>query len=157
MPEPSSLSYPNRPRCEVVDMNAISSARAQVETADGLGTVFGAAWVAFEIIRLAADGVAGQDTEWVLTWTALIPPACEGRDAIGFAPSVPSGEAITIDLSDLAQTPEDQVMRLVRELATACAAKLRGLIAGPVSADATAAARALVAAEEIRTTLRESG
>lgn len=144
-------------RCEVTDMNAIHSARAQVEAADRLGPVFGAAWVAFEIIRLAADGFVDQDTDWVLTWTALIPPSCEGRDVIGFAPSVPSGEVVTIDLSDLAQIPEDRAMRLVRELAAACAAKLRELIADPAAADATAAARALVTAEEIRGILRESG
>ena len=48
--------------------------------------------VAFEVISLAAEGRVDQDTDWFLTWAALIPPACEGRDAVGFAPSVPSGE-----------------------------------------------------------------
>jgi hypothetical protein len=139
-------------------MNAIDLAHAQMESADGLGPVFGAVWVAFEVIRLASDEFGRQDTDWVLTWTALIPPACEGRDAIGFAPSVPSGEAVTIDLSDLAQVPEEQAMRLVRELAASCAAKLRGVIAdSAAAADAVAAARAVVAAEEIRAVLQESG
>jgi hypothetical protein len=138
-------------------MNEIDSARAQVEASDGLGPALRAVWWAFELISLTANGYAGQDTDWVLTWMALIAPACEGRDAIGFAPSVPSGEAITIDLAELTGAAEKRAAYALRNLAAICVAKLSGPATGNVAADATAAARALVAAEEILRILQETG
>lgn len=138
-------------------MNAIDSARAQVEMADGVGPVFGAAWDAFDLISLVADRYAEKVTSWFVTWMALIPPACEGRDAVGFAPSVPPCGGTATDLGDLTQAPEDNALHALAELAAACAVKLSDAAADAVSgADASAAARALVAAEEIRGILRES-
>lgn len=138
-------------------MNAIDSARAQVEAADGLGPAFGALWDAFDVISLAAEGNAEKDTEWFLTWMALIPPACEGRDALGFAPSIQPGGRTAVGSDDLTRIPEDLAKRSAAELARACAAKLPELATVPVIADATAARRALVAAEEICEILRDDG
>jgi hypothetical protein len=144
--------------CEVVSMNAVDSARAQVEAADGLGAVFEAVWDAFDVISLVADRYASNVTDSFLTWMALIPPACEGRDAIGFAPSAPSGGAMVVDLGDLAPVPEQRAAHALKELSAVCAAKLRGLTTGQVAAaNAAAATRALVAAEELRAILAEGG
>ena len=118
--------------------------------------MLGAAWDTFEAIRLTADAYSGRRTDQFVTWMAVIPPACEGRDAIGFAPSTPPDTALDIDLDGLSQLTEDQALRELARLASSCVARLREL--APVTLkDRAAIARAIEAAEEISGLLTEDG
>lgn len=129
-------------------MTTIDAAHAQVSEATGTGPVLGAAWDAFEVIRLTANAYSSRHTPGFVTWMAVIPPACEGRDAIGFAPSNPPESALVIDPADLGELPEDQAAGKLAALAASCAATLSGL-RPHIAKDSAAITHAITAAEEI--------
>jgi hypothetical protein len=132
-------------------MKIINSARAQIDAAVDLDAAFGAAWDVFELTRLVARSHADSaDRASFAMWMSVIPPACEGRDAIGFAPSTPPGPGLPSDPDQLEGISEDHAADTLAELAGACAVKLRAF--GPranAAEDTYASARAAEAAEEI--------
>jgi hypothetical protein len=139
-------------------VNPIESARTQIDAVDGLAEVFGAAWDAFEVIQLVANTYADQVTDQYAMWMYAIPPACDGKDALGFAPSTPGGSVPAARLGDLGALTEDQSADALAGLADAVAAKL-GVLDGRASTpkDALACTRAIGAARQIRKLLAENG
>jgi hypothetical protein len=137
-------------------MTTIDSAHEQLVAADEIIAVLGAVWDAFEVTRLTADICSSQRTSTFVTWMAVIPPACEGRDAIGFTlPALPDSELL-IDPADLGTLPEDQAACKLAALAAACEAKLRAIRA-PDLKTRFSTDRAKLAAEEIRRLLAGDG
>lgn len=131
-------------------MRTIDSTHTWVRRAAGVGPAFSASWDAYELIRLVAGSYAEHVSDWYLTWMAVIPPACEGRDALGFAPSIPQGPGLAFDSEELSGVPDEQAAQMLAVLASVCAEKLRAirpyLVAGR---DVSAVAHAIKAADEI--------
>jgi hypothetical protein len=114
--------------------------------ADGLG----ACWAAFEWARLVADLFAARGTAHFVTWLSVVSPACEGRDAAGFAPSMPAAVAGLAGPPDLAGAAEAEVAVMMAALAVALQERLR-VAAGAARepGDLDACVRGSVAAAEI--------
>ena len=78
-------------------VQAIDAMRARVDQADGLAGALAVGWDAFELIReaalLGADRAGGLFAAFVLASAA----AANGRDVVGFAPSLPPGQAAATD------------------------------------------------------------
>jgi hypothetical protein len=139
-------------------VNPIESARTQIDAVDGLAEVFGAAWDAFEVIRLVADTYAEQVTDQYAMWMYVIPAACDGRDALGFAPSTASGLVAPARLGDLGGLTEGQSADALAGLADAVAARLDVLDErASTPKDALACNRAIGAARQIHRLLTEDG
>jgi hypothetical protein len=139
-------------------VKSLDAARAQIDTANSAPGVLGAAWDAFELTRLVARAYANRVAYAFAMWTPVIPPACDGRDALGFAPSTSPGPGLVHDLSDLGSTSEDQAADDLADLAVTVAAKLLAISAETVTArDTDAIARAVGCAEELRGLLSQDG
>jgi hypothetical protein len=113
--------------------------------------IFHASWVAFECIRVCANQFASQVTGNFATWVSAGAPACEGREALGRAPSMPVTVACPGPLPQIAGAGEDAAARLVGELAALLEERLEAALrqlAAPE--DARACHRAAEAAAEIR-------
>lgn len=137
-------------------MQALDTIRARLDAADDLAAVMGAAWDAFELTRFVAHAYSSQHTSGYAMWMYAIPPACDGRDVLGFAPSVPDGSLVAMDLADLDGFTEYQSADELAALAMAVAAKLHGIVPAAVGTkDANACLRAAQAAETIRGLLIE--
>jgi hypothetical protein len=120
--------------------------------------IISASWIAFECIRLCANGFADQVTDNFAAWVMAGAPACEGRDALGRAPSMPMAVAHAGPLPQIAAVDEDAAAELVGELATLVAQRLSAAArqaTGPE--DARACAQAAAAAAEIHGLLAGAG
>jgi hypothetical protein len=113
--------------------------------------IMNASWVAFECIRLCADELADQATGHFATWVTAATPACQGRDTLGRAPSMPTALAHPDTLPRIAEEGEDTAARLVGELAALVEQRLGAAMRqATVPEDAKACARASQAAAKIR-------
>jgi hypothetical protein len=104
-------------------------------------SVLTAGWEAFDRIRQIANARAHGTHGSYATWMSVIPPACEGRNAMGSAPS---------DDQDRQTAPEDyaaddQAAHYVVALAEALARRLRET----AGIDRQTVERAVLAAAEI--------
>jgi hypothetical protein len=137
-------------------VKAIDAARAQVAAAVTVACVFGAAWDAFEVTRLVARAQGERATGGFAMWTLVLSPACDGRDALGLAPSTPEGPGLPIDLGDLDEFTGDQAAGMLADLAADVTGKLRTITPQLTSpGDTAACVRALQTGEEIRGLLSE--
>jgi hypothetical protein len=132
-------------------MNAFEAIEGRLASAGTLREALGASWAGFECVRQVADVYAARVTGHFATWMSVVGPACEGRDAVGFAPSMPGAAAVMAGLPDLAGVAEDDAARMVAAVAAALQERLR-VVGGAarVPGDAEACARAADAAAEIR-------
>ena len=121
-------------------------------SASELADIISGSWVAFECIRLCANEFADQVTGHFATWVTAGAPACEGRDALVRAPSMPAAAAFPGPLSaGIAEAGEDAAARLVGELAALLEERLGAAVQqSAVPEDAKACSRAAEAAAEIR-------
>lgn len=132
-------------------MTSFSVIEGRLESAGTLGEALGACWVAFECAGLVAESYAALASSHFATWVSVGAPACEGREAVGFAPSMPGTVAGVRGLPDPAQVPEEDAADLLARLAVAIQRCLRGAAErAQVAGDAEACARAAGAAAEIR-------
>jgi hypothetical protein len=113
--------------------------------------IISASWFAFECIRLCADEFADQATGHFATWVTAAAPACEGRNALGRAPSMPAAADHPDSLPRIAVAGEDAAARLVGELAALLEERLSDAARQATAPEDTkACARAKEAAAEIR-------
>ena len=113
---------------------------------------------AFQFIVTVADHYADHTSGWFAKWMSVIPPACEGRDYLGLAPSMRREVVADVDPLDLEAISEDEA---ARSLASIVAALLKHLPAAAAMAtdpaDAQACAKAAEAAAEVRDLLAMDG
>jgi len=119
----------------------------RLDDAHTIQTVLAAGWEAFDLIRQIATVRAHGTSGSYATWMSVIPPACEGRDALGRAPSLPLDQDQEVVPEDYAT--DDQAAHDVAALARVLGHRLQaGAIAHDV-ADQQAIERAALAAAEI--------
>jgi hypothetical protein len=131
-------------------MTSFEAIEGRLASAGTLPEALGACWAGFEYVRQVADVYVGPVTGHFATWMSAAGSACDGRDAIGFAPSMPAAAVVLAGPPDLAGMAEDEAAQVVAALAAALQERLR-VVAGAVRVpgDVEACARAAVAAAEI--------
>jgi hypothetical protein len=114
---------------EVVHVHAIASAQARLTAASTQGPVFDAALAAFEVTRLIAHEYSRRHTSSYPMWMYTVPAACDGRDALGFAPSTPDGPLLGAEDIDLDSGSEEAAADALADLAASIADRLRAVAA----------------------------
>jgi hypothetical protein len=71
-------------------MSVIDVMQERLGAAGNLADTLAAAWDAFGFVQAAADGCAGQAPELFAAFLFAAAAAAEGRDTVGFAPSMPA-------------------------------------------------------------------
>jgi hypothetical protein len=105
--------------------------RKHLDEAHSLQGVLAAGWEAFDLIRqIATDRAHGTHGSYA-TWMSVIPPACEGKEALGRAPSLPPDQDQETAPEDYAT--DDQAAHDVAALAKALGHRLQ---AGDIAHDA---------------------
>lgn len=135
-------------------MNQIEQVRQHLKAADGVPAVLSAGWDTFEFVRAVASTCADQAADMYPAFTFARGAAVSGRNAIAFAPSMPSGHAERSALTRLVTGDVHEVADAVAELASALGARL--CEAARLAADAgdrTACEDAALDAEQISTLL----
>jgi hypothetical protein len=134
----------------VVHVHAIASVQARLTAASTQGPVFDAALAAFEVTRLIAHEYSRRHTSSYPMWMFTIPAACDGRDALGFAPSAPDGPILGADDIDLDSNSEDEAADALGDLAASLACRLRAMTAQlDIPADIAACESAAGAADTL--------
>ena len=137
-------------------MQAIDGLNRRLEEADTITSVLLAGWDAFELIQQLAAQYAGLLSSAYATWMWVVAPACEGRDALGSAPSMPPGPAARHPAPESAS--EEEAARTLAGLAATLSARLRDRgTSSAVPGDLEACMRAAGAAGEIRELLAGHG
>lgn len=72
-----------------MDMHDIDAMRARLGAADGVADMLAAGWDAFELVQAVADDYADREPGMFAAFMFTAASAAEGRDAVGFAPSMP--------------------------------------------------------------------
>ena len=111
-------------------MHAIASAQARLAAASTQGPVFDAALAAFEVTRLVAHEYSRRHTSSYPMWMYTVPAACDGRDALGFAPTAPDGPLLSAEDIDLDSCSEEEAAAdALADLAASIAGRLRATTA----------------------------
>jgi hypothetical protein len=135
----------NMERQHVKDINDLMG---RLETASTIGEILESGWDAFELIQRSADIYARPLSSSYPTWMAVIAPACEGRDALASAPSMPPG-LVTGHLKS-ASAGEEEAARLIAALARLLSTRMQEpALPGAAPGDTQARIQAAHAAEEI--------
>jgi NADPH:quinone reductase-like Zn-dependent oxidoreductase len=107
-------------------MESIQTARAQLGDAAGVTAALWAGWNAFAVIdQVAVTQTEGHSGSYA-TWMSVIAPACEGRDALAQAPSMPDSPAPRAEAIETAKaTADDEAVAglaavLLQRLRLAC-------------------------------------
>src|SRR5258708_33549072 len=100
-------------------MTSFGAVEARLASAHTLTEALGACWAAFEWASQVADSFAEPGSAHFATWLSVIAPACEGRDAVGFAPSMPGAAAELTGPPDLAGVAEAEAAVMRAALAAA--------------------------------------
>jgi hypothetical protein len=132
----------------------LNTIHSRLDQASSTANLLTTGWDAFELIQHVAFGQAEHDPGGYATWMSVIPPACEGRDALAQAPSMPDGTnyELAIEAGDLASS--DEVATMAAHLAR-CLRSMAEKVPG--TSDQPALDRAAAAAEEVRSLLAGDG
>lgn len=146
-------------RIGVLRMQGFEDIEAGLARAADLGDGLAAGWEAFQFIVMVADHYSGRTSSgWFATWMWAIPPACEGRDYLGLAPSMRREPAASVTIPDLEGVGEEDAARGLAGIASALAKHLPAAAAAADNpADARACTRAADAAAEVRDLLALDG
>ena len=137
-------------------MQAIDRLNSRLEEAGTITTVLLAGWDAFDLIQQLAAQYAGLLSSAYATWMWVLAPACEGRDALGSAPSMPPGPAAGHPAPEPAS--EEEAARILAGLAATLSARLQALrTSSAAPGDLQACIRAADVAGEIRELLSPHG
>jgi hypothetical protein len=92
----------------VVAAEDIGVLRARLSAAGTVADTLAVAWDIFELVQTVANGCADRDPGVFAAFLFTAAAACEGRDAAGFAPSIPDVPGISVDQPgwDAASTAE---------------------------------------------------
>src|SRR5260370_25904744 len=131
-------------------MTLLGWVEARLASAHTLSEALTACWAAFEWASQVADSFAEPGSAHFATWMSVTAPACEGRDAVGFAPSMPGAGAELAGPPDLAGLSEAEAAVMLAALAATLQERLHvaaGMAREP--GDAAACVRGAGAAAEI--------
>jgi hypothetical protein len=128
-------------------MESLEAIRANLTKAQSAQKVLAAGREAFDLIRQVATERARIHPGAYPTWMSVIPPACEGRDALGRAPSIPPGQERQAAPGNYAT--DEQAARDVARLAEILTHRLQTGDIAHNTADQQAIERAVLAAIEI--------
>ena len=106
-------------------MQAIDRLNSRLEEAGTITTILLAGWDAFDLIQQLAAQYAGLLSSAYATWMWVLAPACEGRDALGSAPSMPPSPAAGHPAPEPAS--EEEAARILAGLAATLSARLQAL------------------------------
>jgi hypothetical protein len=131
-------------------MTSFEAIEERLLSAGTVPEALGAGWAAFEWVRVIADSFAVRGTAHFVTWLSVVSPACEGRDAVGFAPSMPGAAAGLAGPPDLAGAGEAEAAVMIAGLTVTLRERLH-VAAGAARepGDVDACVRGSVAAAEI--------
>ena len=139
-------------------MHGFEEIEEKLARAEGLADEFAAGWEAFQFIVMVADHYSGLTSGQFAMWMFAIPPACEGRDYLGLAPSMRRDPAAYVEIPDLRTVGEDDAADGLAAIAASLAKRLRELAdTAPGPADARACAKAAETAAELHDRLAVSG
>ena len=137
-------------------MQAIDRLNSRLEEASTITTILLAGWDAFDLIQQLAAQYAGLLSSAYATWMWVLAPACEGRDALGSAPSMPPSPAAGHPAPEPAS--EEEAARILAGLAATLSARLQALrTSSAAPGDLQACIRAADVAGEIRELLSPHG
>ena len=132
-------------------MSASGALVSNLEEADDLTATLASCWDAFEFIQQTASAYAVVGSARCYAFLYALAAACEGRDAVGTAPSMPAGAGTTASVPDPDTTGVDEVAALLTRLAEQIYSKLTTATTLPVhAADREAVLQAAKSAAEIR-------
>ncbi|MBV9449985.1 MAG: hypothetical protein JO345_29255 [Streptosporangiaceae bacterium] len=132
-------------------MTTLDGMKARIEDAKGIAGTLGACWDAFELIQQVAGKYVDPDSDLFYAFLSAMTTACEGRDAVGFAPSMPSGVGLAVAPLSPGDVPSDDAADIIAQLASQLTSKLTGAAALPCTpGDRQAFQRAAASAAEIR-------
>lgn len=139
-------------------MELLATIQEHLGIADNPAAVLAAGWDAFEFVREAAAAQAQKTSDGYATWMSVMPPACEGRDALGRAALMPDRPSQDWPRKILVTGTDDEIAGDLAALAALLARRLRGgaeRAARPE--DQQAMRRGARAAEEILELLADDG
>ena len=106
-------------------MNQIELLRQRLLDADGMPSALAASWEVFELVRTVTNANADRSADMYPAFTFARGAAVSGRNAIGFAPSMPAGEAVLFDGPVPLTGDVYEVADALADLASALGARLR--------------------------------
>jgi hypothetical protein len=105
-----------------MDVQEIGSLWARLAAADEVADMLAAGWDTFELVQAVADDYADRAPDTFAAFMFAAVSAAEGRDALGFAPSMPTspGTSVGYARSDVGDAREiaDELADLVSALKT---------------------------------------
>src|ERR1700751_3017510 len=116
------------------DVDQIERIRQHLIDADGVSGVLAASWQVFELVRAVTGANAGQASDMYPAFTFARGAAVSGRNAIAFAPSLPTDCAPWRGILSPVTGDVYEVADAVAELASILSGRLReaaALAAGP--------------------------
>jgi hypothetical protein len=81
----------------VVAAKDIDALRVRLSAAGTVADTLVVAWDIFELVQVVANGCAGREPSLFAAFLFTAAAAAEGRDAAGFAPSIPDVPGISVD------------------------------------------------------------
>jgi hypothetical protein len=106
-------------------MELIKPIQQHLLDADGMPGVLAAGWDAFELVRAVAGASADQAADMYPAFTFARGAAVSGRNAIAFAPSMPTGQATLFERSVPLAGDVYEVADALADLASTLSARLR--------------------------------
>jgi hypothetical protein len=79
-----------------MDVQEIDALRDRLDAADCVADTLAAGWDTFELVEVIADDYADRAPDTFAAFLFAAASAAEGRDAVGFAPSMPASPGIPI-------------------------------------------------------------
>jgi hypothetical protein len=130
-----------------------SDLRERVEDAEEVAEILAACWEGFEFIQQVADRYAMPGTPRYHPFMFAMTAACLGRDAVGFAPSMPAISAPAAIRPEPDETAPDDAAGEISTLASAIHGKLTATAA--CCPDTPADRRAFLTAAESAAEIRD--
>lgn len=145
-------------RIGVLSVQAFGEIEEKLARAEGLADELAAGWEAFQFIVMVADHYSRLTSEQFAMWMFAIPPASDGRDYVGGAPSMRRNPAPCAQLPDLTAVGEDNAADGLAAIAGTLMESLQAMKgAASNQADVQACARAAETAASVRNLLAASG
>lgn len=139
-------------------MQAITAMRARVDGAGGLADTLATGWDAFELVRAVALGCADRSDSLFAAFMMAAASAADGRDLVGFAPSLPPGRATGTGPAATAAGDPGEIAGGLAALALALHDRLLPWASGAADAgDRSSCADAARAAGQVRRLLARDG
>jgi hypothetical protein len=135
----------------VIGVRDIEMMRERVGAAEGVGEALAAGWDAFELVQAVASQSADLAPDMFPAFMFAAASAAEGRDAVGFAPSMPASLGEPARLTGPESADAHQVADELADLVTALGVRLHAAAHHAVDpGDRHACAHAASEADRIR-------